>query len=489
MPNNRFMIQGPKVLTSNYTNENGLNFTRTSDTEYSYTTIDLNYRLYRSSDMSNNIAGNFEKETRFSSNILDSIYNYQCMIIDISDNYTIKASDYYNYTTSVSILEFDEKVPALKFYLFGDCSMNPITNTITYQNVNSVDNYSNTKNDSGGRGGVVIGTFTDINDLKTGFSLITNDVDKISISKIGSTTSYFAGNVNNISGNVYSMTNIVDSIISYTNAGQPKGETNYTGTVLSPKDIKKVSAKSYKPKLEYTVKDSINNVYTERISYSYNNADRYRDYLEQYGIESPFVDAKKKQTRSAQSQEIGTPAYAVVCARIPYAFINMYYYFYDANNNLYERDDIININIDIANNGVIFYIPRLPDMMEGARDGVVKSTLRIRFTGNNNVIFMVSNSFREDHISDYIPGEDEVVADGVDYPGSGSNSHIKVDYDALTGPAVNGVSNGKFSRLVKINSGEQYKIEMRGDRRKYDNGGFKKDRKTVNRPIIYRESL
>ena len=210
------------------------------------------------------------------------------MIIDLSGNYRIKASDYYNYTTSYSILEFDKTVPALKFYLFGDSTMDPITNTITYQKVNSVNNYSYTQNDSGGRGGVVIGTFTDINDLKTGFQLntrnIDENIDEIWISIIGSTTRYSAGNVNNISGDVYTTTNIVDSIISYTNAGQPKGETDYTGTVLNPKDIQKVSAKSYKPKLEYTVKDSTNNVYTERISYSYKNDNRYRDYLEQYGI-------------------------------------------------------------------------------------------------------------------------------------------------------------------------------------------------------------
>ena len=351
MPNNRFMIQAARPLTTNYINENGLNFTRLSNTEYSYSTIDLNYRLYNSVnnifDMSNNFAYTFEKETQFTSNILDSIYNYQCMIIDLSGDYVIKASDYYNSTTSVSILEFDKKVPALKFYLFGNSMMNPITNTITYQKVNGVDNYSNTKNDSGGRGGVVIGTFTDINDLKTGFRLNTIDTDKIWISVSGSNKRYYAGNVNNITGDVYHTTNISDSNTSYIDAGQSKGDTQTTGTVLIPKDIQEVSAKSYKPKLEYTVKDASNNEYTERISYSYDNDGKYSGYLEQNGIESPFVNGEKKINVSAISKKIGTPAYAVVCARIPYAFINMYHYFYDTNNNLYDGNTTITININI----------------------------------------------------------------------------------------------------------------------------------------------
>jgi hypothetical protein len=170
----------------------------------------------------------------------------------------------------------------------------------------------------------------------------------------------------------------------------------------------------------------------------------------------------------------------------------MFYYFYDATYNLYEGNNNININIDITNNGVIFYIPRLSDMMEGAIDGVVKRTLSINFTGNNNVIFMVSNSFREDNYGTYIPSEDEVVADAVNYSNSysdvpGSNSYIEVDYYALSSPAVNGVSNDKFSRLVKINSGDIYKIEMRGDRRRYKHKGIKYHQ-TVNRPIIYRVS-
>jgi hypothetical protein len=489
MPNNRFMIQAARPLTTNYINENGLNFTRLSNTEYSYSTIDLNYRLYNSVnnifDMSNNFAYTFEKETQFTSNILDSIYNYQCMIIDLSGDYVIKASDYYNSTTSVSILEFDKKVPALKFYLFGNSMMNPITNTITYQKVNGVDNYSNTKNDSGGRGGVVIGTFTDINDLKTGFRLNTIDTDKIWISVSGSNKRYYAGNVNNITGDVYHTTNISDSNTSYIDAGQSKGDTQTTGTVLIPKDIQEVSAKSYKPKLEYTVKDASNNEYTERISYSYDNDGKYSGYLEQNGIESPFVNGEKKINVSAISKKIGTPAYAVVCARIPYAFINMYHYFYDTNNNLYDGNTTITININITNNGVIFYIPRLEDMMFGAEDGVVKRTLDINFTGNNNVIFMVSNSFRENHVGYYDPSKDEVIADGVDYPGS--NSEIEVDRYALSSPSVNGVSNDKFSRLVKINNGEKYKILMRGDRRTYKIKGTKYHN-TVNRPIIYKVS-
>lgn len=404
------------------------------------------------------------------------------MIIDISGEYIIKASDFHkNATIDVSsILELDTFVPPLKFYLFGDSRMTQITNSITYNENNPSDQlYRHVRNGEGAIGGVVIGTLKDAIDLKNDINFVINDISGNIRLYNNSGREFYAGGVNYETGYVNNTSSDTSDIVSYTKPGErhyrdPGSWMSYAWTAYG------IPSKTNTPDLEYVVNYSTTGRLIQKLYY--NNDGVLFSKLQQYGIESPHVNAASKQTRSGNSVKIGTPGYAAFCARIPYAFINMYHHFYipmqqqflSSNYKLSQTKD--KITIDINNNGVILYIPRLSimgtltngiyDMSDTIGSNGLLNYVDITFIGSNSVIFCMPS----DDINNSNPGSHNYISDGNYYRG-----HTVVgDSQDVTTLYFNGNNTQKYQFKIYANTQETYRINVIRENVKYGNNNKSK---------------
>lgn len=487
MPNNRLIIPGINRIDSSYTYKSGVNFTYNANAQikYSYTTIDLRYKVYEVIDLSDNSiqTDSYDKKTTHDESFLSRIYDYQCIKITGENlgNYKIQASDYYNNTNDTkSIIEHDDLVPPVKFYLFGASGMNVIGNYISYYN----GQYEPHRNDSGGRGGVVIGTFKNnfTNNSHSYSNVLTNGIrcwfrtDNATITSLDLSNNYFAGNVNRSTGDVNTTVTKqnTDTILEITDNGSNQDYNDKHDTVYNtPVSIPGVAKKSYNTELIYTVKDANGNSYIDN-SIKYNVSDnRYTDILDQYGVESPYVPERKRASSAASSKTIGTPQYAVLIARIPYAFINMFYYFYETKyssgyaNGLQFKDtgdsssDIADISIDINNNSVILYIPTLAVDFDKAGQNRTLREIIVEFNGNNNVIFMTEIRPETNNPNDGI-----YVVDNNKYKDDADHEeYINNDSrDGIYHIHYNGDRTRKYYAKVYVKSGMKYAIRMRSEK-------------------------
>jgi hypothetical protein len=499
--NNRLIIKEPRSLDLSYNNINGVNFTKIdlsynningvnftkiSDNMYYYTTLDMKYNLY---DLSNNAyTDEFSKKTIINEtdfyakdNIISYIHHYQFMIIDKSSNYRIRASDFHRNASidTTSILAYDTFVPSLQFYLFGDSRMHPTTCMIEYFEDQDVppsargNNYKITPPSRGGIGGVVIGTFKNQNDLKNDIQLSFTD-DNVKV-KVNNTDWYFAGNVRYDTGLVNPTTSNTDDVVSIVNPGYNYGVGYYWR--IHPTDVPKAPPFLYRtPKLEYVVISSLG-IFRQKFKY-YNSLNNVEEKLSQHGIEGPGCKGRKLADASNNSVEIGTSPYAAFCARIPYAFINMHPHFYSLN--IYKMSTTYDkITIDITENSIILYVPRLSLMGTGINDarptneypaGLVNS-VEITFIGTNNVVFMTSVG--KDYSGFDLPqSADPYIFDDIIYQPNGET--VVSDDDALTALYFNGNNTGKMSKKVLVSSQQTYRISVIREHVKWNKPDFKK---------------